>query len=104
MGVPIGVLLVQHGAATQAQVDRAWREAKAAGERLCSRLLKMGIDEALLVEALAQQQLGPGIDLSRSIIDLALLELVPRTVAEPDQLLPLSDEGGRGRDHTLILQ
>jgi DNA-binding response OmpR family regulator len=95
MGVPIGVLLVQHGAATQAQVDQAWREAKAAGERLCSRLLKMGLDEARLVGALADQQLGPGVDLSRSIIDLALLELVPRTVAEQDLLLPLSDEGGR---------
>jgi DNA-binding response OmpR family regulator len=95
MGVPVGVLLVQRGAATQAQVDRAWREAKMAGERLCSRLLKLGIDEASLAGVLAEQQRGPGVDLSRCIIDLALLELVPRSVAEQDQLLPLSDEGGR---------
>jgi DNA-binding response OmpR family regulator len=95
MGVPIGTILVQRGATTQAMVDRAWGEAKAAGERLCSRLLKLGVDEALLVEGLAEQQRGPGVDLSRCIVDLALLELVPRAVAENDLLLPLSDEGGR---------
>jgi DNA-binding response OmpR family regulator len=95
MGVPVGVLLVQRGAATQALVDRAWREATAAGERLCTRLLKLGVDEAHLAEVLAEQQRGPGVDLSRCIIDLTLLELVPRAVAEQDLLLPLSDEGGR---------
>jgi DNA-binding response OmpR family regulator len=95
MGVPVGVLLVQRGAATQALVDRAWREATTARERLCTRLLKLGVDEAHLAAALAEQQRGPGVDLSRSIIDLALLDLVPRAVAEQDLLLPLSDEGGR---------
>jgi DNA-binding response OmpR family regulator len=95
MGVPVGVLLVQRGAATQAQVDRAWREGTAAGERICSRLLKLGVDEAHLAGVLAEQQRGPGVDLSRCIVDLALLELVPRAVAEQDHILPLSDEGGR---------
>jgi DNA-binding response OmpR family regulator len=93
--IPVGILLVQRGAATQDQVDRAWREAKGAGERLCTRLLKMGIDEGLLASVLAEQQRGPGVDLSRCIVDLALLELVPRAVAEQDLLLPISDEGGR---------
>ncbi len=93
--VPVGILLVQRGAATQDQVDRAWREAKGAGERLCTRLLKLGIDEGLLAAVLAEQQRGPGVDLSRCIVDLALLELVPRGVAEQDLLLPISDEGGR---------
>jgi len=95
MAVPIGTILVQRGATTQAMVDRAWGEAKAAGERLCSRLLKLGVDEALLVEGLAEQQGGPGVDLSRSILDLSLLALVPRAVAENDLILPVSDEGGR---------
>jgi DNA-binding response OmpR family regulator len=93
--VPIGVLLVQRGVATQALVDQAWREASANGERICSRLLKLGVDEGRLAEALAEQQQGPGVDLSRCIVDLSLLDLVPRTVAEQDRLLPLSDEGGR---------
>jgi len=95
MAVPIGTILVQRGATTQAMVDRAWVEAKASGERLCSRLLKLGVDEALLVEGLAEQQRGPGVDLSRCILDLGLLEMVPRAVAENDLILPLSDEGGR---------
>jgi DNA-binding response OmpR family regulator len=109
MGVPVGVLLVQRGAATQALVDRAWRESSASGERLCSRLLKLGVDEAHLVGVLAEQQRGPGVDLSRCIVDLGLLDLVPRSVAEQDLILPLSDEGGRlhlamtrPNDHRLI--
>jgi DNA-binding response OmpR family regulator len=95
MGVPIGVLLVERGVASQELVDRAWRESKDAGERLCARLLKLGVDEAHLAGALAEQQRGPGVDLSRCIVDLALLELVPRAVAEQDLILPLSDEGDR---------
>jgi DNA-binding response OmpR family regulator len=93
--VPIGVLLVQRGVASQEQVDRAWREGKSSEEKLCSSLLKLGIDEAGLAAVLAEQQQGPGVDLSRSIVDLRLLDLVPRTVAEQDRLLPISDEGGR---------
>ncbi len=93
--LPIGVLLVQRGIASQEQVDRAWREGKSSDEKLCSRLLKLGVDEAGLAAVLAEQQQGPGVDLSRCIIDLALLDLVPRTVAEQDRLLPISDEGGR---------
>ena len=52
---PIGILMVQRGVATQALVDRAWREAKAANERLCTRLLRLGVDEARLAEVLAEQ-------------------------------------------------
>jgi DNA-binding response OmpR family regulator len=92
---PIGVLLVQRGLATQAMVDQAWRDAKARGERLCSRLLAMGVAEAGLVATLAERHGLPGVDLSRSVIDLALLDLVPRLVAENDLILPVSEEGGR---------
>lgn len=95
MSIPTGVMLVQRGVATQAQVDQAWREAKARGERLCSRLLTMGIAEGALASALAEKHGVPGVDLSRCIVDLSLLELVPRLVAEHDDILPLSDEGGR---------
>jgi DNA-binding response OmpR family regulator len=95
MSAPLSVLLVQRGAATQALVDRAAREAQATGEQLCARLLALGVDEALLAEALAEEQRGPGVDLSRCIVDLGLLALVPRAVAEQDLLLPLSDEGDR---------
>ncbi len=95
MAEPIGVLLVQRGLATQAMVDQAWRDAKARGERLCSRLLAMGVAEAGLAAALAERHGVPGVDLSHSVIDLALLDLVPRLVAENDLILPVSEEGGR---------
>jgi len=95
VSIPTGVLLVQRGVATQAQVDEAWREAKARGERLCSRLLEAGIPEAQLASVLAEKEQVPGVDLSGCIIDLSLLDLVPRGVAEHDHILPLSEEGGR---------
>ena len=95
MADPIGVLLVQRGVATQAMVDQAWREARARGERICSRLLAMGVDEGQLAAVLAEKQGVPGVDLSRTVVELALLDLVPRLVAENDLILPLSDEGGR---------
>jgi len=92
---PIGVLIVQRGLATQAMVDQAWREARARGERICSRLLAMGVDEGRLAAVLSEANGVPGVDLSRSVVELALLDLVPRLVAENDLILPLSDEGGR---------
>ncbi|MBK9516744.1 MAG: response regulator [Anaeromyxobacter sp.] len=95
MSTPTGVLLVQRGVATQAMVDQAWREGKAHGERLCSRLLAMGVDQGHLAEVLSEKQGVPGVDLSRCVIDLSLLDLVPRLVADHDLILPLSDEGGR---------
>jgi DNA-binding response OmpR family regulator len=95
VAVPTGVLLVERGLATQAMVDQAWREARARGERICSRLLAMGVDEGRLAAVLAEKHGVPGVDLSRSVVDLALLDLVPRLVAENDLILPLSDEGGR---------
>jgi DNA-binding response OmpR family regulator len=95
VSVPTGVLLVQRGVATQAMVDQAWREAAARGERICSRLLETGVPEARLAAVLAERLQVPGVDLSRCVVDLALLELVPRLVAEQDQIMPLSDEGGR---------
>jgi len=95
VSIPTGVLVVQRGVATQAQVDQAWREAKARGEKLCSRLLASGVAEAGLAAALSAKHGVPGVDVSRCVIDLSLLDLVPRLVAENDRILPLSDEGGR---------
>jgi DNA-binding response OmpR family regulator len=95
VATPIGVLLVQRGVATQAEVDQAWREAKASGGRLLSRLLEQGHPEGRLAAILSEHHEVPGVDLSRCIVDLSLLDQVPRPVAEQDAILPLSDEGGR---------
>jgi DNA-binding response OmpR family regulator len=90
----IGEILVQRGAATAAQIARAL----AAGPRgvpLASRLFATGLLEGPLAAALGERLGVPGVDLSRSTIPGAVLDLVPRAVAEADLILPLSLEGGR---------
>jgi CheY-like chemotaxis protein len=88
-------LIVARGLATGEQVDAAVREARARSEPLCSRLLALGIDEADLVAVLGERHGFPGVDLSRSAVGLALLEMIPRVVAEGDLIFPLSEDGGR---------
>ncbi len=90
-----GELLVARGLVTPDQIERACIEGRARAEPICTRLLAAGIDEAHLAAALAERHGVPGVDLSRSAIPLALLDLVPRAVAEGDLILPLSDEGDR---------
>jgi hypothetical protein len=91
----IGELLVKRGAATQAEMDRAAREAQARGMPLLSYLLLSGADEGALAGALAEQLHMPGVDLSRSTLSLEAVALVPKPVAESDAILPLSLEGQR---------
>ncbi len=90
-----GDLVVQRGLATREQVEQARVEGRARGEPLCTRLLAAGIDEGDLAAVLAEKHGVPGVDLSRTAIPVALLDLVPRAVSEGDLILPLSDEGGR---------
>ena len=90
-----GELLVARGHATPEQVERARLEGRARGEPICTRLLAAGIDEAHLAAVLAERHGVPGVDLSRTAVPLALLDLVPRAVAEGDLILPLSEDGGR---------
>jgi len=92
----IGEVLVARGAVSRAAVEEASLAAHAAGERLCSRLLATGMcDERDLAAALAARHGMPGVDLSRTVVDLAVLDFVPRNVAETDLVFPLSAEGGR---------
>jgi DNA-binding response OmpR family regulator len=91
----IGDILIEHGVATPELVERALSEARTRGEHLCSRLLALGVDEKELAAALSVRLGFPGLDLSRSVIQLDLLDLVPERVAEADLILPISSEGGR---------
>jgi DNA-binding response OmpR family regulator len=93
--VKIGELVVQRGVATRDQVEQAAREGRARGERLCSRLLAMGIPETKLAAVLAAHHGVPGVNLSQTVIPLEVLDLVPRAVAESDVILAVSNEGGR---------
>ncbi len=88
-------MLVQRGLATQEQVEKAVREARARGEPIITRFLALGIDEAELASILSEKHGVPGVDLSRSAVATELLDVVPRAVAEGDLILPLSLEGDR---------
>jgi DNA-binding response OmpR family regulator len=91
----IGEVLVRRGVATRPQVEQAAQEGRTRGERLCSRLLAMGIAQDKLAGALAERYGVPGVDLSACVVPLDQLDLVPRAVAEADLILPLSGDGGR---------
>ena len=93
--VRIGDLIVERGVASREQVERGLAESRRAHVPLCSALLGAGVPEGALAAALAARHGVPGLDLSRSVLDLTLLELVPRAVAESDLILPVSVEGGR---------
>ncbi len=94
--VKTGQLLLQRGVVTNEALDKAERAAKAGGGKLCSQLLAMGAcDEQVLAAVLAEKHGVPGVDLSRTVIRLDVLDKVPRAVAETDRILPLSLDGGR---------
>ncbi len=94
--VKTGQLLLERGAVTDEALDRAEKAAKAGGSKLCSQLLAMGAcEERVLAEVLAEKHGVPGVDLSRTVIALDVLDKVPRAVAETDRILPLSLHGGR---------
>ena len=94
--VRTGQLLLQRGVVTNDALDKAERAAKAGGGKLCSQLLAMGAcDEQVLAAVLAEKHGVPGVDLSRTVIPLDVLDKVPRAVAETDRILPLSLDGGR---------
>ena len=95
MAAKTGELLVQRGFATPQMIAQALEEGRARGERLCSRLLEMGVPESALASALAEKMGVPGVDLSSTVIPLEVLDLVPRMVAESDLILPVSYDGGR---------
>jgi DNA-binding response OmpR family regulator len=88
-------LLLDRGVDPEA-VARAEGAAATGGGRLCTELLALGAaDEQLLASVLSDKHGVPGVDLSRTVIALGVLELVPRQVAEADLILPLSTDGGR---------
>ena len=78
----------------EAVVRRAQSEAKSRAGFL-GGLLNLGVAEPDLVSVVAEQLGIPGVDLSRTTIDLDVLDSIPRIVAESDLVLPLSSDGNR---------
>jgi DNA-binding response OmpR family regulator len=91
---PIARLLAERQALPDALLRRAQSESPTRSAFL-SRVLDLGVAENDLIMLMSEHLGIPGVDLSRTAIDLAVLETVPRPVAESDLVLPLSMEGGR---------
>ena len=91
---PIARLVIERGALPEPAVRRAQNENRTRGGFFAA-LLKLGLSEPDLASFAAEHLGIPGVDLSRTTIDLDVLDAVPRIVAETDRVLPLSMEGGR---------
>src|SRR5919201_1879696 len=91
---PIARLLAERQALPESLLRRAQAESPTKAAFL-DAVLELGVAENDLVSMMSEQIGIPGVDLSRTVIDLAVLETVPRPVAESDAVLPLSVEGGR---------
>jgi DNA-binding response OmpR family regulator len=90
----IGRLLVARGLLDEEGLGHVLHGVSEAG--FFERVLESGAASEPELTRLVGEHLGiPGVDLSRTAVDLAALELVPRPVAEADVLLPLSTDGGR---------
>jgi hypothetical protein len=94
MSDKIGDMLLQAGLISNTQLSSALDYQKAIGGKLGVILVKLNfIREDRLAEFLSQQQKIPVIHLRDRRIDPALMKLLPRDVAEKNEILPLSREG-----------
>ena len=94
MAARIGELLLATGGATQAGVDEALEGQKAAGARLGSHLVGLGLARDADVAALLSRQYGvPFIDLGRFDIDPDVIGLLPAATARKYETVPLSRTG-----------
>ena len=94
MAARIGELLVETGGATQAGIDEALAGQRAAGGRLGSHLVGLGLARDADVAALLSRQLGvPFIELGRFDVDPAAIALLPAATARKYETVPLSRTG-----------
>jgi DNA-binding response OmpR family regulator len=91
---PIARLIVERRALPEPLLKKAQSESPTRTAFLNS-VLDLGVGEADLVQIMAEHLGIPGVDLAHTAIDLAVLDTIPRPVAESDLVLPLSQEGGR---------
>ncbi len=88
----VGELLVERGVVTAAELEAVVGKP---GRILSNLWMEGKASEAALVVALAEQHGVPGVDLSRTVIALSALELVPRPVALEHLVLPIASDAER---------
>jgi DNA-binding response OmpR family regulator len=91
---PLGKILLEKKKIDQDGLGKALEHQQKKGGRLASSLMELGLagEEDLLL-ALGEQLGLPAVDLSRSIIALQHIEIIPEPVAVENNILPvLSDE------------
>ncbi len=92
----LGEILREADLVTEEQLAEALRLQKAYGERLASILVRqLVITEKFAVTYLGRQIGVPGLDLSRSEVDLSLLDLVPLDTCQRNLVLPVRIEANR---------
>lgn len=94
----LGDLLVEAGAITSAQLERALKEQLAWGGRLGQVLLSLGFtDEVRIATAIARQLGLPSVDLDRAQLPAQVTQLLPLELAERYGLMPLGARPVEGR-------
>jgi type IV pilus assembly protein PilB len=90
----LGEILLQEKLITESQLERALREQKETGRRLGSSLVTLGfITESDLVWALEKQLGFPSINLEETIVDKAVLALIPEEICRRYKVVPLLRKG-----------
>jgi hypothetical protein len=95
---PLGTLVYRSGLMPLETVNKALAEAADSGRRLGEVLLEYGLPERELTRLLAAQHGQEFVDLTEFPVDLEIVHLLPRSVAEMYCALPLRREG----DCTLV--
>jgi DNA-binding response OmpR family regulator len=94
--LPIGELLIAGGILTPERAASAMRSQAASGMRLASHCLALGYAEEVdLLKALSKQKGIPGLDLSRTVVPISDLKIIPSEVARNNLVLPVRVEAER---------
>lgn len=89
-------MFVEEGLATKESLDKARADAQATGKPVGALLVENGIvDEELLTHGIAKISGVPYINVSNSLIDQAVLGLLPEDIAERFMAVPLAEINNR---------
>src|SRR6516165_6166194 len=94
MSTRLGELLVRENLISVQQLRKAQQDQQRHGTRIGAALIKTGaIEESKLTDFLSKQYGVPAINLKEFDIDLEIIKLVPRDVAEKHLVIPVNRAG-----------